>query len=72
MGNTGVMMNMTAVDPNSLAATLLTAPAWCRVGLTAPSQRLREQAAAELANAVLGALEGSTPAYDPRQMTLPL
>jgi len=42
------------------------------VGLTAPTQRLREQAAAELAQAVLGALDGSTPAYDPRQMTLPL
>ena len=68
----GVMIIMTAPDPSTLATTLLTAPAWCRVGLTAPSQRLREQAAAELAQAVLGALEASTPAHDARQMTLPL
>ena len=55
-----------------LAHTILQAPAWARVGITAPNERLREQAAAELAQAVLGALEGSTAPYDARQMALPL
>jgi hypothetical protein len=53
----------------SLAHTLLTAPAWARVGLTAPNERLREEAAAELAETIIDALEGS---HDVRQMALPL
>ena len=67
----GRMTNMSP-DSSSLAQTLLAAPAWCRVGLTAPSARTREAAAAELAQTILGALEDSTPAYDARQMRLPL
>lgn len=52
--------------------TLLLAPAWARVGLTAPSERIREAAAIELAQTIIGALEGSPPAHDARQMALPL
>lgn len=59
-------------DPSSLALTLLTAPAWARVGLTAPSEQLREAAATELAQTIIGALEGSQTLYDARQMALPL
>lgn len=63
---------MTQPDPSSLAQSLLLAPAWARVGLTAPVQRIREQAAAELAQTIIGALEGSTAPTDARQMALPL
>ena len=61
-----------AADPSSLAQTIVLAPAWARVGLTAPVQRIREQAAARLAQAIVGALEGSATPYDARQMALPL
>ncbi len=63
---------MAQVDSLQLAHTLLTAPAWARVGLTAPSEQLREAAATELAQMIIGALEGSQSLYDARQMALPL
>lgn len=63
---------MMTPDSSSLAQSLLLAPSWARVGLTAPNERLREQAAAELIQAVIGAMEGSAPLYDARQMALPL
>lgn len=56
----------------SLAYTLLTAPACARVGLTAPDERLREEAAAQLAKTIIDALEGSQGVHDARQMALPL
>jgi hypothetical protein len=59
-------------EPSSLAQTLLLAPAWARVGLTAPNERVREAAAIELAQVIVGALEGSTGQQDARQMALPL
>lgn len=63
---------MTQPDSSSLAQTLLQAPGWARVGLTAPDEHIREQAATELASVILGALEGSQMPYDARQMALPL
>jgi hypothetical protein len=59
-------------DLSSLATALLHAPAWARIGLTAPSDRLREQAAAELAESILDSLTHPMPVNDPRQMALPL
>ncbi|UYY77468.1 DUF6771 family protein [Sphingomonas sp. R1] len=63
---------MTQPDSSSLATTLLHAPAWARIGLTAPNERLREQAAAELAETIIDALARPLPVNDPRQMALPL
>jgi hypothetical protein len=63
---------MTTPDSSSLAQCLLCAPAWARVGLTAPSERLREAAATELAQTIIGALEGAQTVQDARQMPLPL
>jgi hypothetical protein len=40
---------MERVAPAEIAATILSAPAWARVGITAPDERLREAAALELA-----------------------
>lgn len=62
-----------ALDLSLIASTLLTrTPAWARVGLTAPSERLRGQAANELASVLACALEGQTDVRDERQMALPL
>ncbi|GAA0462168.1 MULTISPECIES: DUF6771 family protein [Sphingomonas] len=63
---------MTTPDSSSLAQTLLHAPGWARMGLTAPNQRLRERAAAELAETILDALARPQAAHDARQMPLPL
>lgn len=59
-------------DSFSLASSLLEAPAWARVGLTAPSARMRERAAAELAETIIDALAQPPISVDPRQLSLPL
>lgn len=50
---------MTRIDEQAIADTLLNAPGWARVGLCAPTVRMREEAARELARAVMEA-EGDT------------
>jgi hypothetical protein len=57
------MAAMDRIDPSShsaatIADKLLSAPGWARVGLTAPTEHLREAAAIELAHAVLEGSEG--------------
>jgi hypothetical protein len=52
------------LNPDTIAQALLTAPGWARVGLSAPTQYLREAAATDLALAILdvaAAEEGPTP-----------
>lgn len=62
---------MERFDPASLATAILQAPGWVRVGITAPAQRIREQAAYELACTICDA--GARQVRDDRdQMTLPL
>jgi hypothetical protein len=57
-------------DESTIAQALLTAPGWARVGLTAPGEGLREDAARELARAVL---EGrQQPEASPDQLKLSL
>lgn len=60
------------MDTNELANAILAAPAWARVGLTAPKETLRDAAAQELALQIgkLIGLESNEP--DPRQIRLPL
>jgi hypothetical protein len=41
------------LDPDAIAQSLLTAPGWARVGLSAPTEYLREAAAKDLAIAIL-------------------
>ena len=60
------------LDPAALAQTILLSPAWARVGLTAPSARLREAAALELATTIARVEEGSAAFCDARQLGLPL
>ena len=59
-------------NTNTLASAILAAPAWARVGLTAPTPTVREAAAKELA-LWIGELCGfEVREADPRQITLPL
>jgi hypothetical protein len=62
---------MERFDPASLAKTILQAPSWVRVGITAPVQRIREQAAYELACAICEA-DRAQARDDRDQMPLPL
>lgn len=60
---------MERIDPTRVAETLLSAPGWARVGLTAPVGHLRIAAAHELARAILEDVERgkhqiATPAGD--------
>lgn len=44
---------MTRIDKLTVADALLNAPGWARVGLCAPTLRMREEAARELARVIL-------------------
>ncbi|WP_240960148.1 DUF6771 family protein [Novosphingobium olei] len=41
------------IDHDTVAQAILSAPAWARVGITAPDERMREDAAQELASVIL-------------------
>jgi hypothetical protein len=57
---------------NHLIADLIqTAPAWVRVGLTAPTSRVRKDPIASLADHVAAGLAEARK-HDPEQMRLPL
>jgi len=45
---------MDRVAPDQLAESILSAPAWVRLGIAAPGERLRRHAALELARAIIG------------------
>lgn len=62
---------MERIDPQQIATALLTSAGWARVGLTAPNERLREQAAKELALAVCETINPPTQP-DRNQLALPL
>jgi hypothetical protein len=59
---------MERVATHHLAETILSAPAWARVGITAPNERLRQEAALELARTIRGEDQDD----DPRQLVLTL
>ncbi len=46
--------NMDKVAPDQLAQAILSAPAWVRLGIAAPGERLRMEAALELARTIIG------------------
>ena len=45
-------MQVMRLDHDSIAEAILTAPGWARVGITAPNERLRQDAALELARVI--------------------
>lgn len=48
---------MSRHDEHRVAETILTAPGWARVGITAPAPHIRDDAAHELARVILASLE---------------
>lgn len=56
---------------NAIATALLSAPGWARVGITAPKEFLREEAAKELARVILQSTE-EAPEASPDQLRLSL
>jgi len=63
-------MSMERIDPSLIADALLTSAGWARIGLTAPDEHLREQAAKELAITICETISPSSKP-DPRQSNLP-
>jgi hypothetical protein len=59
------------INPDSIADTIMQAPAWALIGLTAPRDTLREDAAREVAQHICLTLL-QTVAIDTAQLTLPL
>lgn len=62
---------MACITPERIGELIAEAPAWAKVGLTMPSQRLREDAQRELAQHVYFALFQPIRA-DASQLPLPL
>lgn len=63
---------MDRIDTARIAETILAAPGWARVGITAPTSHIRVEAAFELARAIIeGSKAGSEPA-GPDQLGLSL
>lgn len=63
---------MDRVATQSLAEAILSAPAWVRVGITAPTEALRLKAANELAVALLTAADDASHDRDDGQLQLAL
>ncbi|RYD44303.1 MAG: hypothetical protein EOP63_06530 [Sphingomonadales bacterium] len=55
-----------------VAEAILSAPGWARVGITAPAPHLRDDAAHELARAILASLENGCDLTAPDQPGLAL
>ncbi|WP_374294482.1 DUF6771 family protein [Sphingomonas sp.] len=62
---------MDSIDPTQITDALLTSAGWARVGLTAPTEHIREQAAKELALTICQRIN-PTPIIDHNQLRLPL
>jgi len=66
-------LGMSRIDEATIAKTILCAPGWARVGITAPNDRLRDDAAAELARIIIEEIgEPVTDASDANQLKLSL
>ena len=63
---------MERIDTSAVAHAILDAPGWARVGITAPSSCLREDAALELARVFADAVGAPASAPSPEQSSLPL
>ena len=49
------------IETDTIVQAILSAPGWARIGITAPKERLREEAAQELALAILVRSQGERP-----------
>jgi hypothetical protein len=62
---------MERMGPAHLMEAIKLSPAWCRVGLTAPSEHLREKAIEELALSIVDFIDPPVE-QDRNQLALPL
>ena len=60
------------MEQDRIVAALSGAPAWAKVGLTMPSEKMRERAALEIANCIVDVLERPLVVTDRNQLALPL
>ncbi|PJI89764.1 hypothetical protein BDW16_3083 [Sphingomonas koreensis] len=67
-------MERFAPEPSraAISSAILAAPGWARVGITMPNDRLRAEAAEELARAIVDRLHHTEPSLDMDQLTLPI
>jgi hypothetical protein len=63
---------MERIDTSAVAHAILDAPGWARVGITAPSSCLREDAALELARVIADAVTAPADEVVEAQTSLPL
>ena len=63
---------MERIAPTIIAKAILAAPGWARVGITAPSEFLREDAAEELALTILDQIEQQPATAEDAQIGLAL
>lgn len=63
---------MDTPSPLTLASMILTAPGWARVGIAAPSERVREAAALELGAIIAERIVHPVEIAPEGQMALPL
>jgi hypothetical protein len=66
------LLPMMRIDRDRVARALLDAPGWARVGLTAPTEIIREAAAQELALTIARIDGEAVDAADPDQLVLAL
>lgn len=59
------------ITPAAISAALDTAPAWAKIALSVPQERLRDDARAEVAQHVYEVLRGPV-TCEPGQLVLPL
>ena len=60
------------MEQDRIVAALSSAPAWAKVGLTMPSEKMRERAALEIANCIVELLERPPVVTDRIQLAPPL
>lgn len=60
------------MEQDRLVAAIDAAPAWAKIGLTMPSEKMRERSAIEIANCIEDALNRPFEIVDRNQLALPL
>lgn len=65
-------VGMERMDKNRVAEAILSAPGWARVGITAPKDHLRIEAAYELARVIVDDVSSGPDAPEPDQLGLSL
>jgi hypothetical protein len=63
---------MDRIDTARVAETILSAPGWARVGITAPTSHIRVDAAYELARAIVESARAGAEPASPDQLGLSL